>query len=542
MSFLTWLIAIVSSCLDWLRYWIWTGSPSTVELLEESASEAKTFEEWQAYQKEIDDFKGKQQWLFDDRSTHYDWKTLQGYRNDLRNMLEVADNVGLASNLRIHSSRNMCRILTPSLYLKSKTQTKRLIHEYISLLKDVIRHLARRESVIGTPHILNSQDKRQLFSDVRQTIGRTALLLQGGSTFSICHLGVVQALLERRLLPQIVIGTATGSLVSALICTTADGDLKKKLRGEAINLAAFDSAKERRRMDTKSSWFSRIFPPSLERRAKRAWKTGHLFDIRVIQKLAQDNLGDVTFEEAYNQTGRILNITVALSDVPGTPQLLNYITAPHVIIWSAVVASIATSKSMYAQVFLVCKSEGGEQLPFFAPDSQAQFAKKQPTSPHRSALERVGELFNVNHFIVSQTRPYLIPFLRLRQPEDGFWGKVSSTFFLVFFNEVLHWLQHLSNAGLLPAFLSRIMLDEAIPGNAHWSKITVLPELQLKHLSRMFEYPTAETVDEWRQLGERSTWPSICELTVRCGVEFELDRAAESVRRRVPAQINGSAV
>ena len=45
--------------------------------------------------------------------------------------------------------------------------------------------------------------------------------------------------------------------------------------------------------------------------------------------------------EAYQKTGRILNITVSGSDANTVPRLLNFLTAPNVVIWSAVIASCA---------------------------------------------------------------------------------------------------------------------------------------------------------------------------------------------------------
>ena len=59
------------------------------------------------------------------------------------------------------------------------------------------------------------------------------------------------------------------------------------------------------------------------------------------QKTRATTMGDMTFEEAYKKTGRILNITVTSSIKHGEAITLNYITSPNVVIWSAVVASSA---------------------------------------------------------------------------------------------------------------------------------------------------------------------------------------------------------
>ena len=52
-------------------------------------------------------------------------------------------------------------------------------------------------------------------------------------------------------------------------------------------------------------------------------------------------MGDLTFEEAYRKTGRLLCITVSATTKKAPPVLLNHLSAPNVTIASAVVASAA---------------------------------------------------------------------------------------------------------------------------------------------------------------------------------------------------------
>jgi hypothetical protein len=52
-------------------------------------------------------------------------------------------------------------------------------------------------------------------------------------------------------------------------------------------------------------------------------------------------VGLYTFQEAFDKTGRIINITVAPNNNYDPPRLLNYLTAPHVCVWSAAAASCA---------------------------------------------------------------------------------------------------------------------------------------------------------------------------------------------------------
>lgn len=68
-------------------------------------------------------------------------------------------------------------------------------------------------------------------------------------------------------------------------------------------------------------------------------KYGTVYDIEGLQETMIGFLGELTFREAYNRTGKILNITVSPASIHEQTRLLNYITAPNCLIWSAVCAS-----------------------------------------------------------------------------------------------------------------------------------------------------------------------------------------------------------
>jgi TAG lipase/lysophosphatidylethanolamine acyltransferase len=470
-----------------------------------------------------------------DESKDYDWADLRHQMREIERYRANEDILSLCGLLRSHPVRNICRILSPSLYKYARAGTKYLIEDWVHQVRSAISSLA----AIGSSHApfpkggFDSQTKTELFHDTRQTLGRSTLVLQGGSAFSMCHIGVVKALYLRGLLPKIITGTATGALIAALVGVHRDSRLLDVLKGDGINLSAFERARVRRRIRRHSSPRLSTF----RRRVKRFLQTGHFFDIAVLEECARENLGDVTFEEAHIKTGRILNITVALPDEIGVPQLLNYVTAPNVLIWSAVVASTATSKTLYAPVRLLCKDESARVRPYFACDSRSDngaLAFRQGRAQLREApLKRIGELFNVNHFIVSQARPYMIPFVQARRFCTGIFG-LGAGLLRGVSDEVFHWLKQINTMGYLPTPLGRLLMDETIPSASEWAKISLTPDLSFQDLFRLFDIPTQASLDQWILRGERSVWPAVCELTIRCGVEFELDAAYESVRRRFP--------
>jgi TAG lipase/lysophosphatidylethanolamine acyltransferase len=96
--------------------------------------------------------------------------------------------------------------------------------------------------------------------------------------------------------------------------------------------------------------------------------------------------------------------------------------------------------------------------------------------------------------------------------------------------EIQHRLSQLDALGMLPASLRRLLLDEAVPG----ASIVIVPDLSPRDYVRLLENPTKASVRHWIGRGERSVWPAVAALKIRCAVEVELDRGYQLVRRRKP--------
>src|SRR3546814_9307188 len=60
-----------------------------------------------------------------------------------------------------------------------------------------------------------------------------------------------------------------------------------------------------------------------------------------LERCLEANIGDLTFAEAFNRTHRIVSITVSPAEAHQQGRLLNYLTAPHVLLRKAVLASCA---------------------------------------------------------------------------------------------------------------------------------------------------------------------------------------------------------
>ncbi|KAL2831983.1 acyl transferase/acyl hydrolase/lysophospholipase [Aspergillus cavernicola] len=550
MAVIAVILAITSMVLDVALFWkerllSWWRSKSPRIRLRHSLAISTSYEDWEESAFELDELLSSDLWRQNPTSKHYDYRLIMGRLTALMTAREDDDILTLANLLRSGLVRNLGNITSPKLFLHAHAGTKLLIDDYITQVALSIQHVTALQTAPVHDSGFTSQAKVELLHDTRQAFGRTTLLLQGGSIFGLCHLGVVKALHLQGLLPRIITGTATGALIAALVGVHSEDELLSFLDHDRIDLSAFERQREAQSPGWASRWLSSSFANgglmTLLRRTRRYFTKGYFLDAEVLEECVRANLGDLTFEEAYARSKRILNITVATSGRSGTPNLLNYLTAPNVLIWSAAVASNASNNSLYPPVTIYCKDETGSIVPWpHSQDVVFQPWRHINYEEGESPLSRIAELFNVNHFIVSQARPYIIPFLRSelnfldRRPTTGRWNITRALARLVAL-EIGHRLRQLNYIGLLPSTLARLLIEESVPG----SHLTLVPDLRLRDFPKLFQNPDQASLEHWILKGERGVWPAISALKVRCAVEIELDKGYQVVRRRKPAETLG---
>ncbi|KAF2266781.1 hypothetical protein CC78DRAFT_531229 [Lojkania enalia] len=516
-----------------LRLYTWWTKKSEKDVLLEAIAEARIFEEWEASAFQLDEVLGHDLWRQNPTSKYYDYRLIYERLQAIIEARDEDDILGLVSLLRSGLVRNLGNITAPRLFNRAYAGTKLLIEDYVTQVALAIDYVTSYPTTTNSDTGLTNQAKLDVLHDTRQAFGRSVLVLQGGAIFGLCHLGVVKALHLRGLLPRIISGTATGALIAALVGVHTEDELLDFLTGSNIDLTAFakhSSAAKGGYANGQSGWFA-----TLIRRVKRFIREGYFLDVRVLERVVRANVEDLTFEEAYTKTKRVLNITVSTTGGGGVPNLLNYLTAPNVLIWSAALASNASSSTLYHPVTLMCKDESGEIVPWagaeettFRPWTHASYSDRE------SPLHRIAELFNVNHFIVSQARPYLAPFLRsdMHHPnprQDGQW-RLSMPVLRLIVMEIQHRLHQLDEIGWLHPSIRRFLLDENVPG----ASLTLVPELTPGDFIKLLENPTKDSLEYWILRGERSVWPAVGALKVRCAIEVELDRGYQLVRRRKP--------
>jgi predicted acylesterase/phospholipase RssA len=111
--------------------------------------------------------------------------------------------------------------------------------------------------------------------------------------------------------------------------------------------------------------------------------------------------GELTFLEAHKKTGRILNISVVSYEGGGQAKVLNYITAPNVLISSAIVASSALP-FIIPPVRLLYKVNGTVK-PYDAGGKFWRDGSYMTDIPEKT----LHQLFHVRFTIVSQANPHI---------------------------------------------------------------------------------------------------------------------------------------
>jgi TAG lipase/steryl ester hydrolase/phospholipase A2/LPA acyltransferase len=298
--------------------------------------------------------------------------------------------------LRTDLVRNLGNMCNPELHM-ARLQVPDLIQAYIDEVRYHLRAVCDSEY-----DDIPLKEKLAFIRETRHAFGRTALLLSGGASLGAFHVGVVRTLIEHHLLPRVVAGASVGSIICSVIATRTWSELQSFFGDSMPTLQFFDQL---------GGIFNTL---------NRLFTKGVVHEIRHLQHMLRELTQNMTFQEAYDLTGRVLGISVCSPRRHEPPRCLNYLTSPHVVIWSAVTASCAFPGLFEAQE-LMAKDRHGQLVPYHTPVQVGREEQGVGTRQWRDgSLEsdlpmiQLKELFNVNHFIVSQANPHIAPLLRLK--------------------------------------------------------------------------------------------------------------------------------
>jgi predicted acylesterase/phospholipase RssA len=510
--------------------WVtWRGKR---ERLRRELSAQRNYPDWLKAAQALDVHLGTEKWKQTDEYAYYDHLTINKVVGQLKkaradaerevdngrsDSSEVSAIEELRTLLEACVKNNFAGVENPRIYSETYSGTKDLVQEYIDEVHACI------ELVQNTKQIDNDA-KYQLFKHLDTNFGRTALCLSGGATFAYYHFGVVKALLDNDVLPEIITGTSGGALVAGLVATRTDEELKQLLVPALAH-------RIRACHESFPTW------------VRRWWRTGARFDtVDWARQCGWFCRGSTTFREAYERTGRILNVTCVPSD-PHSPTILaNYLTCPDCVIWSAVLASAAVP-GILNPVVLMTKKRDGTLKPY-------SFGHKWKDGSLRTdiPIKALNLHFNVNFTIVSQVRiPSLLcailpltlyqvnPHINLfffssrgtvgrpvthrkgRGWRGGFLGTAIEKYIKLDLNKWLRVLRHLE---LLPR-----------PMGQDWSEIwlqkfsgtvTIWPKSIPSDFIHILSDPSPERLARMIHVGQQSAFPKIQFIQNRLKVENEI--------------------
>ncbi len=362
--------------------------------LERKLDQSTSYKEWKDAAIAHDHHTGADSWKEKEKSHLYDHESIRRRLDHLQSMRKANDSQGVlfALNEGIHG--NLDGIGRSSLYQKSKFGTKQLIVDYVEEVSTCLKYLAnpRLKSI-------TLEDKIDFFHRAHLCFGSSALLMSGAGTYLFFHVGVLKALWEQDLIPEVISGASGGALIAAIAGTRSYKqlgsifspefmDIEKELRPLAIKLSNINKSQLRR--DDLESIIEKIVP-------------------------------DLTFAEAYKISGIKINISIAPAEKHQQSRLLNAITSPTVMVREAILASTCVPGA-FPPVTLAAKNVKGERVPYL-PSRKWVDGSLSDELP----MKRLSRLYGVNHFIVSQTNPIVLPFISAEKNNDSMLSTLSET-------------------------------------------------------------------------------------------------------------------
>jgi predicted acylesterase/phospholipase RssA len=120
-------------------------------------------------------------------------------------------------------------------------------------------------------------------------------------------------------------------------------------------------------------------------------------------------------------------------------------------------------------------------------------------------MQKLSELFNVNHFIVCQVNPHVVPFLP-KTTKKSYFRQGCETLFQLSLNEFNLRCNQLRELGKLPQSLHRM---QSVVSQRYMGDITIVPNLKIKDYLNIFNNPTKDSMMQASLEGERAAWPSM---------------------------------
>ncbi len=454
--------------------------------------EAENYEQWKEAALASDAATGADRWRTRDQSTQFDNVSIRIRLDRLRSMRARHDYRGLLFTLNEGIHGNMAGMGKSSLYERAVFGTKQLIVDYVEEIVDALRLLA-------SPKVdeISFDEKLEFFRRAHHCFGRSALLMSGSGTLLYFHVGVVKALWQQGLLPEILSGSSGGSIVGSLLCTHNDAEL-----GDIFDPAFLLNEVEQETSLIKS--LGGLRPRMLQ--------------VDEVQEMIERLIPDMTFQEAYEHSGRRLNVSVAPAETHQTSRLLNATTSPNVLIHKSIMASAAVP-GVFPPVTLEARDKWGERQPYLPSRKwvDGSVSDDLPT-------KRLSRLYGVNHYIVSQANPAVLPFVTDGRRQGGTLSILANATrrtareWLNASAAIMH--KPLSKEGGLSrvANVALSMVNQDYIGD-----VNILPRNRFYNPLKLLAHLSTSDIMKLISSGERSAWRKIEMIRIQTHISRTLD-------------------
>ena len=444
--------------------------------LERALRSAPSYERWNVTAKALDALDGNDAWREEDESAYFDSDLLRRHIGELEALRSVGDISALEATVTESLYRTLPDISAPPLYERTHVgESKIIVGEYLDEAERALTFLAEADVPGFTKAV-----KRERFERAYRNLGRYTLMLSGGAAWGLYHLGVVKALLTQGLLPTVICGSSMGAIVASGIGTRTDEELR--------------------------TFFAK--PETIHRRAVAVNAIGALMRGGSVLKLEQleehihENVGAWTFQEAFERTGRVLNVSVSPTRARQKPRVLSHLTSPHVLVADATVASCAIP-GFWPAVRLRAKNPRTGELFDYVPTEKWVDGSMRSDLP----LRRVGRLYNVNHFIVSQANPFVVPFAgrnshSFAQSAARFGGSIVRAQAAAVLDET----RRRVHSDLIRPWLDTA---HAIADQNYGGDITIHPPVTPRMYAKVMQNPSEDQLRAYIHGGQRATWPQL---------------------------------
>ncbi|WP_297822041.1 DUF3336 domain-containing protein [uncultured Paraglaciecola sp.] len=458
--------------------------------LERKMRHADNYADWKNAALEHDAKSGFEAWKSKEESKSYDYVNIRTRIDALKEYRRQEDDIGLlfALNEGIHG--NQGGMGKSILYEKAKLGTKHLIEEYVDEIVSALDYI----STIPESSEITKEDKLDFFERASHCFGRSALMLSGAGSLGHFHRGVIKTLFEHKVLPTVISGSSAGAISAAILGTYSDDELPCVLQGNKV-LDPLQIEIDNR-------------PKSLIRRQS---------DSASLKIMLDAIIPDMTFQEAYEKTGRMISITIAPAEEHQTSRLMNAITSPNVYVRTAVMASCAVP-GVYPPVMLMAKNVYGEAQPHL-PERRWVDGAVTDDLP----AKRLARLYGVNHYIVSQANPLALAIIKGEQYMPVSEG--AKKVLRLSTHEILKSGEKFSRRFLrkIPDVGKTMSMFYSVMAQDYKGDVNIVPHFNFVDPQKLLGQLTSAEIDELVVEGERSTWPQLEQIKICSKIGHKLD-------------------